>query len=418
MNSKAPSPCDDTKAALLNLDIALEQLLAHAENLPDNAIEIVDLSHALNRVLAVDLTSSIDVPPSDNSAVDGYALSSDEVKVDTYLPISQRIPAGQSPEPLVNNTTARIFTGASIPSGADCVIMQEQADVDSASKAVKFTTSPSRFQNIRPKGQDIQTGQVILSKGQVITPQRLGLIASIGVNKIEVFSPIKVAILSTGDELVEPGDPINEGQIFNSNRYMLNGMLKSLNFEVIDLGRVADSLSETQHILTKAATVADVVITTGGASVGEEDYIQAAIKSLGQIDFWRIALKPGKPFMFGSISNTPILGLPGNPGAVFVTFSILARPFLLRTQGCTADIKDTFFLELDFDVKRSSARREFLRVKQNAQGKLCKHPNQSSGMLSSASWAEGFAVIVEHRAPQNGELVEFIPFSSLFSLSN
>jgi len=421
MTNASENGCDsNNKHTLHNLDSVIEWLLAKALpiSLRQNIYEEVPLTQALNRVLAEDLVSGIDVPPADNSAVDGYAVRTKDLATTLSLPISQRIPAGRAPIALEKSSAARIFTGASIPEGADAVIMQEQTSLDDENHVVQFQTQAIAKQNIRPKGQDIEAGQTVLHKGQTLTPQRLGLAASIGFATVKVYCPLKVAILSTGDELVEPGEVTKPGQIYNSNRYLLNGLLNNFQFEVIDLGVIPDQLEATQTALEKAAYCADVIITTGGASVGEEDYIQQAIKSLGQIDLWRVAIKPGKPFMFGKIDNTPVLGLPGNPGAVFVTFLQLARPFLLAAQGMTPASPTTFKLPLGFDIKKAGIRREFLRAKQDKSGQLCRHPNQSSGMLSSASWAEGFVVIPEHKAPKKGDLVDFVPFSSLFSLNN
>jgi len=421
MSHPSSNCCDSSpKQKLNNLDEVIKRLTEHADSLISlgNHTESVPLSIALNRVLAEDISSHIDVPPADNSAVDGYALATDDFPGSEPIPVSQRIPAGHAPSALTPGTAARIFTGASVPDNADCVIMQEQAIFDESSQSVRFDTRVKPQQNIRPKGQDIQQGQIILKKGQILSPQRLGLVASTGTDFIRVYRPLKVAIFSTGDELVEPGDTPKAGQIFNSNRYLLTGLLQNLKFEVIDLGVIPDQFEATLTALERAAESADVVLTTGGASVGEEDYIQAAIKSLGTIDFWRVAIKPGKPFMYGEINQTPVLGLPGNPGAVFVTFSVLARPFLLHAQGITGTTPKAYPHRLDFDIKKAGPRREFLRVQINESGLLTQHPNQSSGMLSSASWAEGFAVIPEHTQPKAGEIVNFIPFSNLFSLTN
>jgi len=410
------SDCDNSRNKLLNLDDVLTHLLRQITDPYKITHCSVHLNQALGKVLAADVVSNIDVPPNDNSAVDGYALSVDEYS-DKPMVISQRIPAGASTSSLTKTTTARIFTGAPIPINADCVIMQEDAEEIEPGKSVVFSSTPKQFQNVRPKGQDIQSGQTILKKGQRLTPQRLGLVASIGLEKVEVYQTLKVAIFSTGDELVEPGSPVKEGQIYNSNRYMLKGLLQSIGFDVLDFGVVPDNLNSTRDTLKLACEQGDVVITTGGASVGEEDYVKDAIKSMGELDLWRVAIKPGKPFMFGQINKTPILGLPGNPGAVFVTFSILARPFLLAYQGASDTKPRVYYSRLNFDITKPGKRREFLRVKQDNDGKLSRHPNQSSGMLSSASWADGFAVIMENTSPKKDDIVKFIPFSGLFSMS-
>lgn len=415
MSKIDPNCCDtQTKQKLNPLDEVIDRLKQLAE--PISSSESIPLLQANERILAEDLSASLNVPPTDNSAVDGYALNIADFAEHQSYSISQRIPAGQQPQALTPGTVARIFTGASIPEGANAVIMQEQATLDATSTKVSFNNTPSLQQNIRPLGQDVKSGQVILEKGQVLSPARLGLIASIGIPEVNVFRKLKVAIFSTGDELVEPGGQTKPSQIFNSNRYLLSGMLQSLNMEIIDLGLIPDDFDATKSALSQASQNADLIISTGGASVGEEDYVQSAIKALGSIDFWRVAIKPGKPFMYGQIGNTPVLGLPGNPGAVFVTFSVLARPFLLHHQGIKNSKPTSFQQTLGFDIKKSGARREFLRVQRNADGVLNKHPNQSSGMLSSASWADGFAVIHEHSQPKAGDLVEFIPFSCLFSL--
>jgi molybdopterin molybdotransferase len=385
---------------------------------PHLQTEIVSLTKALNRILAVDIFSQINVPPADNSAVDGYALKLEDYIANQSMRISQRIPAGHAPKPLEENTVARIFTGAHIPKGANCVVMQENIILNDEQTHISISEALKTGQNIRPMGQDIQTGSCILNKGIVLTPQRLGLIASIGIAEISVYKPLKIAILSTGDELVEPGQAVKEGQIYNSNRYLLNGFLRSLNFEIMDFGVIPDNFDTTLAALQKAAAESDVVITTGGASVGEEDYVQSAIKTLGTVDFWKVAIKPGKPVMLGSIKDTPILGLPGNPGAVFVTFMILARPFLLHQQGLTNTQAKPYSLPISFDIKKAGKRREFIRVRRSLENTLELHPNQSSGMLSSASWAEGLAIIMEDTAPQKGDLVDFIPFDTLFNLNN
>ena len=410
--------CDQAPPnTLKNLDEAIAELQA-ATHTTDLVIEAVPILEALNRTLATDIYSRFNVPPADNSAVDGYALRIEDFAPNKSIVISQRIPAGQAPLRIQDETCARIFTGAHIPEGANCVVMQENVVLNDDKTHISISEALTLGQNIRPMGQDIRTGDCILNKGTVLTPQRLALIASIGIAEVDVYKVLKVAIFSTGNELAEPGQVVKEGQIYNSNRYLLSGFLKGLNFDILDLGVIRDDLDSTLSALQKAASEADVVITTGGASVGEEDYVQSAIKALGKVDFWKVAIKPGKPVMLGNINNTPILGLPGNPGAVFVTFMILARPFLLHKQGLNNVYPKPYPLAISFTIKKSGKRREFIRVRRNSDNILELHPNQSSGMLSSASWAEGLAVIMEDTAPQKGDLVSFIPFDTLFNLNN
>ncbi len=405
--------CD--RGQLQSVDAMLQELLTQAT--PSDEYIDMPVAEALGNVLAADVASGIDVPPHDNSAVDGYAVYSSDCQqnASTTLPISQRIPAGSVPAPLAPGTAARIFTGATIPAGATAVVMQEDCSEQDDQVTLSGAVQPQ--QNIRPQGQDIQTHQIILKKGHRLRAQDMGLLASIGVGSVKVYRPLKVAILSTGDELVEPGQAAQEGQIYNSNRYTLRGLLGGFGFEIIDFGIVKDTLDATLSALAKAADEADIIITSGGVSVGEEDHVKAAINQLGELNLWRLAIKPGKPFAFGRVANTPIIGLSGNPGAVFVTFCILARPYLLKSQGASRITPHSFKLPLNFDVNRPGKRREYLRTRINHQdGKTVieSYPNQSSGVLSSASWADGFAVIPEHTAPQAGEEVEFIPFTELF----
>ncbi len=407
------SCCD--RGQLRSVDAMLDELLN--KTTPIKETINVDITKALGKILAADVVSNIDVPPHDNSAVDGYAINLSDYRIDQEitLPISQRIPAGSIPERLQPGTAARIFTGATVPADATAVVMQE--DCSEQDNQVTLPSDITLSQNIRPQGQDIKTDQVILKQGHRIRAQDMGLMASIGIADVTIYRPLKVAILSTGDELIEPGKIATEGQIFNSNRYTLIGLLKGFGFDIVDLGIIKDTLHETLAALTEAANSADVIITSGGVSVGEEDHVKAAIKQLGELDLWKLAIKPGKPFAYGRIADTPILGLPGNPGAVFVTFCILARPFLLKSQGAARIEAHSFKLPLGFNLSKPGKRREYLRTRinyVNGEAFIENHSNQSSGVLSSASWADGFAIIPEHTAPQKGELVEFSPFSELF----
>lgn len=400
---------------LRSVDMMLNELLAQAP-LPHRK-QSVSLTQALGRVLAASVTARVSVPPYDNSAVDGYAFNTEDLSdASCTLPLSQRIPAGAVPESLTPGTAARIFTGATIPLGANAVAMQE--DCETHENKVTLPRNTEVHQNIRPRGQDIREGDVVIEAGKTLRPQELGLLASIGIASVEVYTPIKVAIISSGDELAEPGQPLAAGKIFNSNRYQLHGLLHSLGCEIVDLGIIKDTLAATREALLDAAQQADIIITSGGVSVGEEDHIKTAITELGELNLWKLAIKPGKPFAFGKIHNTPILGLPGNPGAVFVTFCILARPFLLRMQGATRTTPQSYSLPLGFSLRKPGTRREFLRARIthcDNKAVISKHPNQSSGVLSSAVWGEGLAIIPENTAPGEGDFVEFIPFTELFN---
>lgn len=410
--SALPSNAELARQPLISVDTVLAQLLQRADQRPNT--ETLPLTDALDRILAEDLQSPITVPPFDNSAVDGYAINDLTV---SELPVSQRIPAGVNPAPLQPGTAARIFTGAVIPEGACAVVMQEDTQsLDDGSRIL--INQPARSgDNIRAAGQDIRQGEPLLFAGQPLSPQRLGMIASVGIQKVTVYQRLRVAFFSTGDELVEPGTPLAPGQIYNSNRYLLRGLLQRLNMDAIDLGVVPDTLTATTATLQKAAALADVIISTGGASVGEEDHVLSALRAGGQVDMWRVAIKPGKPFMFGLFDGIPLLGLPGNPGAVLVTFAILARPYLLRMQGNAKVLPTRLKLPLGFASGKPGKRREYLRVQLADDGRLIQHPNQSSGMLSSASWADGLAIIPEHVSVAENERVDYYPFSQLFSVA-
>jgi molybdopterin molybdotransferase len=404
-----------SQAKLLPLEVALEKLLDNIH--PIKETEHIPLAHAHLRICAKSYVASINNPPFDNSAVDGYAFALRDLQQLEALPLTQRIAAGAAQERLAEGTVARIFTGAPIPLGADCVVMQENAILLDRDNRVFFITEAAveAHQNIRPAGQDFKTGQALVDRGQVLNPQRIALLASAGIAEVEVYRPLKIAVLSTGDELVEPGTALEPGQIYNSNSYLLNAFIDTFRMTSIEFDLVADTFEQSCSTLKHAAEQADIVLTSGGASVGEADFVKQAIEELGTLRFWKIAIKPGKPFMFGEVLGTPILGLPGNPSAVFVTFLILARSVLMKRQGCERTGYQSQHYPLDFELKQSSIRREFLRVQINKDCALEKHPNQSSGMISSASWAEGFAVIKENTRPIKGELVEFIPFTSLNS---
>lgn len=415
--------CD--QPGLLPVDQAINQLLDAVAPITES--EVVSVADALGRVLSEDVIALVDVPPANNSAMDGYVLRFADVrkaeptdKGTAILPISQRIPAGKNPEPLEPGSAARIFTGAEIPLGADTVVMQEQCTSINDGEAVEFPVTVCLGDHIRPKGQDITSGSAILKRGHKLQPQDLGLMASIGLAEVKVYRRLKLAVLSTGDEIVEPGTECGPGHIYNSNRYTLAGLIDAMGMERIDLGIVPDDAEATDEALRKAAAKADCIITTGGVSVGEEDHVKACVERLGELQMWRLAIKPGKPLAFGRVLDTPFFGLPGNPGAVFVTFAIAARPYLLRYQGVEGDVLPLpLRVKANFDRTKAAPRQEYLRARLDVdeQGVIgaSMHNNQSSGALSAASWGNGFAVQPINQLIAAGDSVQFIPFSELFA---
>tara|TARA_R110001599_G_scaffold353790_1_gene597732 strand:- start:16838 stop:18025 length:1188 start_codon:yes stop_codon:yes gene_type:complete len=374
------------------LEDALARVLASA--VPNQPVLEVALIDALGAVLAENIVAGVAVPGDDNSAMDGYALRAEDSG--RPLRISQRIAAGSSGgEPLLPGTAARIFTGATVPEGADAVVMQE--DCREKNGIVTISAPVTHGQNIRPRGQDIAPGASVLGRGRVLRPQDMGLIASVGRAAVKVYRPLTIAILSTGDELVEPGSgDLRSGQLYNSNRYTLAGLLKSLGMNVIDGGIVADDAEATARALSDAAADADCVITSGGVSVGEEDHVKAQVERLGQLALWRLAIKPGKPLAFGRIGETPFIGLPGNPSSVFVTFCLVARPFLLKLQGVTEPANPYLEAAAMFAVEKPGKRQDYQRitlVEGPAGLQARRFPNQSSGVLSSVSHSNALAVI-------------------------
>ncbi len=408
-----------TRPALLSLDDALPQLLAQAHAL--TAKESVSTFDADGRVLAQDVTAALQVPPQDNSSMDGYAVrTADCAQTGAVLRVTQRIPAGTHGTQLSAGEAARIFTGAPIPPGADAVVMQEDCEALDGDQ-VKVSKAVPAGQWIRRSGEDVTRGATVLNKGTRLTPAELGLAASIGLAQLQVSARPRVALFSTGDELVMPGDVAPEampaGSIYNSNRFFLRAMLQRLGCEVTDLGIVPDKRDATLAALRDAAQHHDLILTSGGVSVGEEDHIKPAVESLGELNLWQLAIKPGKPFAYGKVNRETqgdachFMGLPGNPVSSFVTFLLLVRPFVLALQGVTkTDITRTE-MTAHFDWPRADKRREFLRVKRNAQGGLDLFPNQSSGVLTSAVWGDG---VVDNRAGQTiakGDTVRFISFA-------
>ena len=401
---------------LRSLDEAMESLLAHAAPLP---AEMVSTFEADGRVLAEDLVSSLQVPPQDNSSMDGYAVRRGEIADEGVpLPVSQRIPAGAAPQPLQPGTAARIFTGAPVPPGADAIVMQEDTETLDDGR-VRIQRVPSEGQWIRRSGEDITRGSTVLSRGQRIGPAAQGLAASIGRDRVQVARRPRVALFSTGDELVMPGqvppEAMKPGAIYNSNRFFLRSLLLRLGCEVQDLGIVPDVREATVQALRDAAQGNDLILTSGGVSVGEEDHIKPAVQQLGSLDLWQIAMKPGKPFAYGRVAEAHFIGLPGNPVSSFVTFLLLVRPFLLKLQGAAQLQPAALQLPAHFDLQRPDKRREFLRVRRNAQGGLDLFGNQSSGVLTSTVWADGFVDNPGGQAIRQGDLVRFLPLEELLA---
>lgn len=399
---------------MLSFDDALDQLLAAAK--PIGEIEQVATENALGRVLAEALVSSIDLPPLDNSAMDGYALrAADITQAGIRLPVSQRIAAGTIPSALVPGTAARIFTGAPVPPGADAIIMQEDCTAEGEHVAINLG-SVGVGQHIRRAGEDIRRDAQILSAGTRLRPQELGLAASIGCASVPVFRRLRVATFYTGSELAMPGEALTPGQIYNSNRYTLAGMLAALGCKVIDLGVVRDDLTATKEALANAANGVDLVLTSGGVSVGEEDHVRAAVEASGALSLWRIAVKPGKPLAFGQVYGTPFIGLPGNPVSVFATFSLLVLPYLLRRQGMLQVAPRAYRVTADFDWPRPGNRREFVRARLSPDSSTASiFANQSSGVLTSAVWGDGFVDIAENMTIKRGDGVRYLPFSSFYA---
>lgn len=402
---------------LMSVDDVLQRL--EAQVTPLVKTEIVSLVDSLQRVLAKSVESNENVPPHANSSMDGYAICwadwCDDKRVDH--PVSQRIPAGSVGSKLERNTAARIFTGAPIPEGADVVVMQELCSTNQVEgrQYLTISTLPDVGENIRSVGEDIKAGSVILNSGHQLRSQDLGLLASIGVTSVEVYVRLRVAVFFTGDEIKEPGELLEPGQIYNSNRYTLTAMLKRWDCQVVGLGNVRDTLTATVEMFKYASEIADLIITSGGVSVGEEDHIRPALEQLGELAIWRISLKPGKPLAFGKIDHVPFIGLPGNPVSVFVTSCVLARPFIKALQGMPFASVTGIPIRAGFDLHYEVRRREYLRVRLqvgvDGVQTVVPFPNQSSGVLTSASWADGFAVIREGCRLSAGDDVEFIPFS-------
>ena len=415
------------KQAMLPFDDALAALMAHAT--PVAEVEQLGTTDAVGRVLARDQRSALDVPSADNTQMDGYAVNTADFQRsgEVRLRVDQRIAAGQVGQPLQPGTAARIFTGAMVPSGADAVVMQEQTRVDGDDVIVDHR--PAAGEWIRRVGEDIRAGSVILPAGTRLTPQASGLAASVGLATLPVHRKVRVACFFTGDELVMPGEPLPPGAIYNSNRFVLTALLHRLGCEVVDLGIVPDSLEATRAALREAALGNDLIVTSGGMSVGEEDHVRPAVQTEGRLDMWQVAIKPGKPLAYGTVRRPSdarrvssessaadaahFIGLPGNPVSSFVTFLLFVRPFVLRLQGVANVQPLTLPLSAAFDWPRPDRRREFLRARLNSAGGLELFGNQGSAVLTSTVWSDGLVDNPPSGVIRRGDTVRFLPFAGL-----
>ncbi len=407
--SVSPSP-------LIDPAVALQRLLAAVHVLAD--VDVVPTAAALGRVLASDVVATIDVPPADNTQMDGYALCSADVPVaGTSLAVSQRIPAGSVPQPLQRGTAARIFTGGLMPAGADCVVMQEDCSAEGDRVSVRVVPQPGDW--VRRRGLDVAAGSAVLKAGQRLRPQDLGLAAAVGVATLTVRRRPRVAVLFTGDELAMPGEPLPPGAIYNSNRFVIQALLQAAGCEVTDFGTVPDAIDATRAALRAAARGHDLIVSTGGMSVGEEDHVKPAVQAEGMLDLWQIAMKPGKPLAFGSVrrgesaGEAAFIGLPGNPVSSFVTFLMFVRPFLLALQGMRETAPIALPVRAAFDWPKPDRRREFLRVRLNAQGEAELFPNQNAAVLTSTVWADGLVDNPPQQPIRRGDTLRYLPFSAL-----
>jgi molybdopterin molybdotransferase len=413
-----PQSGQPVRKPLMPVQEALDFLLAAARVV--DGIEDVDTLDANGRVLAADQVSTLNVPAADNTQMDGYAVrAADCASGSATLRIAQRIPAGTVGQKLEPGTAARIFTGALIPEGADAVVMQEQCEAAGDLVTIKHAPQPGEW--IRRAGEDIVAGSVILPAGTRLRSQELGLAASVGLARLPVRRRVRVAVFFTGDELAMPGEPLAPGAIYNSNRFTLRGLLENFGCEFTDYGIVPDSLQATRDTLRAAAAQHDLIITSGGVSVGEEDHIKPAVEAEGRLNMWQIAVKPGKPLAFGEVRRASddagtsfFMGLPGNPVSSFITFLLFVRPFLLRLQGVTGVVEPRAIpLRADFDWSRPDRRNEFLRARLNDAGGLDLFTNQGSGVLTSTVWADGLIDNPPGQAIARGDIVRFIPFAAL-----
>jgi molybdopterin molybdotransferase len=399
-----------------SLDDALWALIEKVPAAP--ATEQVPVHQALGRVLAAPVVSGFDVPSFDNSQMDGYAVRRADLQSasigDQYGPlrVSSRIAAGDASQTLADNSVARIFTGAPVPAGADAVIMQEQAALQPDGSVV-FSVLPPAGDNIRPRAGDLATGQQVLSAGIRLSAADLGLIASVGHAQVTVHKPLRVAVFSSGNELRQPGQPLGSGQIYDSNRPMVMGLVAGLGCQVSDLGCLPDKFEVTRDALAAASQDHDIILTCGGVSVGEEDHIKAAVMDQGELDLWKVAMKPGKPFAYGRIGQASFMGMPGNPVSAWVTFVMLVRPFILKASGVADPMPEPVWLSAGFDWLKPDARQEFLRAWIDDEGRVAIHPKQNSQLLSSVSGSRGLVEVPAKTPIQKGDHVRYFGFPGL-----
>ena len=413
VNSSSPMFSD----SLMSADDALSFLIDAA--IITNKTEAVSLDNSLGRVLAKDIHSTINVPGFDNSAMDGYTIALDHnqtTQANQSFEVVDRIAAGSTGNDLKKGCAARIFTGAPIPKGANTVVMQEECKLSEDSSKISVERVLNLNENIRPLGNDILESDVILCSGIQIKPQDISLAASVGVGELKVFKKIKVGVFFTGDELVEPGNPLSPGKIYNSNRYALVALLKQVGCDVINLGNIEDKLDATCDALETLESQCDLIMTTGGVSVGEEDHVKPAVKKLGELNLWKIRMKPGKPLAYGKVKKTPFIGLPGNPVSSFVTFCIFSLPFIKKMQGNSNYESKISKVKTNFECKRAKPRREYARVRidQSTEVPLANlFSKQGSDVMSSVVWADGIIEIPENTTFEAGTVLNYYPMSEL-----
>jgi len=416
-NQKIDFDFNQTQQPLLLMEKALDLLLDTVS--VNTNTHNVSLDESLNQVLAQDICSNINVPGFDNSSMDGYTIALDENNTsmtNQSFDVVDRITAGSTGNELKRGNAARIFTGAPIPPGANTVVMQEECQASDDGSQITIKRAINLKENIRPTGNDILKNDVILSAGKKIEPQDIALAASVGIAELEVFKKLKAGVFFTGDELVEPGKPLTPGKIYNSNRYALVALLNKAGCDVINLGNIKDNLDSTCNALERLSSECDLIITSGGVSVGEEDHVKPAVEKLGKLSLWRIKMKPGKPLAYGQVRNIPFIGLPGNPVSSFVTYCIFALPFIKKMQGNSNFKTETIKVKANFDCKRAKPRREFARVRIDYSSEIPLanlYPKQGSDVMSSIVWADGFIEIPENTTFENGTILNYYPLTEL-----